>query len=106
MKQFLYYKSDKRSAMSGLTDRRHSLMFLLAEAKLLNRIAVLPQFIICGWKFHEGLTKKLDLGINVPEPSQEGSRLSYLIGDYFEVDRLGVPQKDNFVATRPHKKNI
>lgn len=69
--RYLYYKSAKKYG-EGLLDRRSCLMILLAEAKLSNRIAVVPKFKLGS---HHNNGKSIQ---------------SYLIGDYFNVDILDV----------------
>ena len=69
--KYLYYKADKKYG-EGLLDRRSCLMILLAEAKLSHRVAVIPKF-------------KLGSHHNQGESIE-----SYLIGDYFNIDRLSV----------------
>ncbi len=70
-KKYLYYKPAKTYA-EGLLDRRSCLMILLAEAKLSNRIAVIPKFRL-GSHHNNGTLVE-----------------SYLIGNYFNSDRLNV----------------
>lgn len=69
--KYLYYKAQKRFG-EGLMDRRSCLMILLAEAKLSNRIAVIPKFKLGS---HHNHGKSIE---------------SHLIGEYFNVDRLHV----------------
>ncbi|MBC2843515.1 hypothetical protein [Winogradskyella flava] len=71
VKKYLHYKPVKKYG-EGLLDRRSCLMILLAEAKLSGRIAVVPKFRLGS---HHNNGKDLE---------------SYLIGDYFEIDRLNV----------------
>lgn len=71
MTKYLCYKPTKKYA-EGLLDRRSCLMILLAEAKLSNRIAVVPKFKLGA---HHNHGKSID---------------SYLIDTYFNIDRLGV----------------
>lgn len=77
--KFLFYNAKARWG-EGLSDRRACLMILLAEAKLSNRIAVIPKFSL-GSKHNNG--KKKD---------------SYIVDEYCNVDRLKVDYilKENF----------
>ncbi|WP_299364929.1 hypothetical protein [Winogradskyella sp.] len=70
-KKYLYYKPAKKYA-EGLLDRRSCLMILLAEAKLSQRVAVVPRFQLGSHHNHGKLIE------------------SYLIGEYFGIDRLDV----------------
>ncbi len=69
--KYLYYKPVKKYG-EGLLDRRSCLMILLAEAKLKNRMAVVPKFKL-GSRHNNG-----------------NSIESYLIDDYFNIERLNV----------------
>ncbi|WP_178987334.1 hypothetical protein [Winogradskyella schleiferi] len=69
--KYLYYKSSKKFG-EGLLDRRSCLMILLAEAKLSNRIAIIPKFQL-GSQHNNG------------KPIE-----SYLIEDYINIDKLNV----------------
>ena len=69
--KYLKYNALKKYG-EGLLDRRACLLILLAEAKLSNRIAVIP-------KFHLGAQHN------------HGNKIaSYLVHTYFEIDKLGV----------------
>jgi len=70
-KKYLYYKTAKKFG-EGLLDRRSCLMILLAEAKLSNRIAVLPKFQL-GSQHNNG---------NLLE--------SYLIDEYIDISKINV----------------
>lgn len=70
-KKYLYYKPKKKFG-EGLLDRRSCLMILLAEAKLSNRIAVIPKFKLGS---HHNNGQSIE---------------SYLIGEYFNIDKLNV----------------
>ena len=78
--RYLYYKASKKFG-EGLLDRRSCLMILLAEAKLSNRIAVLPKFQL-GSQHNNG------------EPLE-----SYLIDTYLNIDKLDVEYilEENFL---------
>ena len=80
--KYLYYKSAKKYG-EGLLDRRSCLMILLAEAKFSNRIAVVPKFKLGS---HHNHGKAIE---------------SYLIGDYFSIDRLHVDHvlEEDFLET-------
>jgi len=84
--KYLYYKSTKKYA-EGLLDRRSCLMILLAEAKLSNRVAVLPKFQLGSHHNHGKLLE------------------SYLVNTYFKTDRIDVDYilEDDFFET---EKNI
>ena len=69
--KYLYYKASRKYG-EGLLDRRSCLMLLLAEAKLSNRIAVVPKFQL-GSKHNNG------------EPLE-----SYLIDTYLNLDKIDV----------------
>ena len=69
--KYLYYKASRKYA-EGLLDRRSCLMILLAEAKLSNRIAVVPKFQL-GSQHNNG------------EPLE-----SYLIDTYLNIDKIEV----------------
>lgn len=71
IQKYLYYKPIKKYG-EGLLDRRSCLMILLAEAKLSKRIAVIPKFKLGS---HHNHGKSIE---------------SYLIGDYFSIDRIDV----------------
>ena len=43
--KYIYYKAKKKDK-AGLSDRRSSLSYILAESKINNRIAVIPKFIL------------------------------------------------------------
>lgn len=81
--KYLQYRPSKKYR-EGLSDRRLCLMFLLAEAKLSGRIAVLPKF---------RLTPRHNNGKTVE---------SYLINTYFRIDKLGVDcvLEDDFIEKR------
>ena len=70
-KRYLYYKPKVKYG-EGLMDRRSCLMIQLAEAKLSNRVAVISKFKLGA---HHNNGKAFE---------------SYLIGDYFNIDRLNV----------------
>ncbi|WP_370000694.1 hypothetical protein [Winogradskyella sp.] len=70
-KRYLYYKPRLKYG-EGLMDRRSCLMIQLAEAKLSNRVAVISKFKLGG---HHNNGKSFE---------------SYLIDDYFNIDRLNV----------------
>ena len=53
--KYLYYKT-KKKMKAGISDRRACIAVLLAEAKLTNRIAILPKMILS--KYHETLGNK------------------------------------------------
>ena len=69
--KYLQYKASEKHG-EGLLDRRLCLMILLAEAKLSHRVAVLPKFLL-GSQHNKG--KKIE---------------SYLINEYFNIDKLNV----------------
>ncbi|WP_111684946.1 O-fucosyltransferase family protein [Winogradskyella tangerina] len=69
--KYLYYKSSKKYA-EGLLDRRSCLSILLAEAKLSQRIAVLPKFRLGAHHNHGEVIE------------------SYLVGEYLNIDRLHI----------------
>lgn len=79
MVKYLFYNAKARWG-EGLSDRRACLMILLAEAKLSNRTAVIPEFSL-GSKHNNG--KKKD---------------SYIVDEYCNVDSLKVDYilKKNF----------
>ena len=70
-KRYLYYKPRVKFG-EGLMDRHSCLMIQLAEAKLSNRVAVISKFKLGA---HHNIGKAFE---------------SYLIGDYFNIDRLNV----------------
>ncbi len=78
--KYLYYKASRKYA-EGLLDRRSCLMILLAEAKLSNRIAVIPKFQL-GSQHNNGETLE-----------------SYLIDTYFNIDKIEVEYilEENFL---------
>ena len=69
--KYIYYKASKKYG-EGLLDRRSCLLILLAEAKLSNRIAVIPKFQL-GSQHNNG--KPLE---------------SYLIDAYLSIDKIDV----------------
>ncbi|BAO75142.1 hypothetical protein [Winogradskyella sp. PG-2] len=69
--RYLYYKATKKYG-EGLLDRRSCLMILLAEAKLSNRVAVVPKFQL-GSQHNNG--KPLE---------------SYLIDEYISLEKIDV----------------
>lgn len=69
--KYLYYKTLVKHG-EGLSDRRSCLMLLLAEAKLSNRIAVIPKFKL-GSQFNNG--KNIE---------------TYMVNEYFNIDKLNV----------------
>ena len=69
--KYLYYKASIKYG-EGLLDRRSCLMILLAEAKLSNRVAVVPKFKL-GSKHNNG--QPID---------------SYLIDTYFNIENIDV----------------
>ena len=71
MVKYLFYNARARWE-EGLSDRRSCLMILLAEAKLSNRVAIIPKFSL-GAKHNNG--KK---------------RESYIVDEYCIVDKIGV----------------
>lgn len=70
-RRYLFYSPEKKYE-EGLLDRRSCLCILLAEAKLSGRIAVIHKF-------------KLGSHHNNGMPIE-----SYLIGEYFNIDRIDV----------------
>ena len=53
--KYLYYKA-KVKGIAGISDRRACIAVLLAEAKLTNRVPILPKMMLC--KNHQTLIKK------------------------------------------------
>jgi len=72
MVKYLYYQTEKKNA-AGISDRRASLAVLFADAKLTNRIAIVPKF---------KLSQNHNNGRKISE--------SYLINTYFDIQKLGV----------------
>ncbi|GAA4894764.1 hypothetical protein GCM10023311_19310 [Flaviramulus aquimarinus] len=78
--KYLHYKTLTKTGQ-GLMDKRACLMFLLAEAKLSKRVAVIPKFIL-GSQHNSG--KNIE---------------TYMINIYFNIEKLGAEYilEENFL---------
>ena len=91
--KYIYYKAKKKDK-AGLSDRRSSLSYILAESKINNRIAVIPKFILDSK--HQKNIGKLENDI-----------YSYILETYSEIDKNEFPYifEEDFIKNIFHTVN-
>ena len=75
--KYLYYKA-KVKGIAGISDRRACIAVLLAEAKLTNRVPILPKMMLC--KNHQTLIKK-DMICYIHDTYFKIPNINYIITD-------------------------